>query len=125
MPEEAPPKIVPIRHFPAPLGQAGSLPSLIVDAGENAAEKFIEFFTAQIRNRNTREAYARAVGQFMAWCEERCLSLPTIRPVHVAAYIEKLSLSRPTVLVPLSREGRKAERSACPPQRAGVRGRLH
>jgi integrase/recombinase XerD len=39
-----------------------SLPSLIVNAGDNAAEKFIDFFTAQIRNRNTREAYARAVG---------------------------------------------------------------
>jgi integrase/recombinase XerD len=97
MPEEAPPKLVLIGHFPVSLGQAGSLPSLIVDAGENAAEKFIEFFTAQIRNRNTREAYARAVWQFMTWCEDRGLSLPTIRPVHVAAYIEKLSLSPPTV----------------------------
>jgi site-specific recombinase XerD len=89
--------IIPIRYFPVPLAQAGSLPSLIVDAGENAAEKFIEFFTAQIRNRNTREAYARAVGQFMAWCEKRGLSLHSIRPVHVAAYIEKLSLSPPSV----------------------------
>jgi hypothetical protein len=71
-----------------------SLPSLIVDAGENAAEKFIEFFTAQIRNRNTREAYPRAVGHFMAWCEKRGLSLPSIRPVHVAAYIEKLPVVR-------------------------------
>ncbi|MGH9396897.1 MAG: site-specific integrase [Terriglobia bacterium] len=74
-----------------------SLPSLIVNAGENAAEKFIEYFTAQIRNRNTREAYARAVGQFLAWCEERGLSLATLRPVHVAGYIEKLPLSPPTV----------------------------
>ena len=63
--------IIPVRHFPALLAQAGSLPSLIVNAGETAAEKFLEFFTAQIRNRNTREAYARAVGQFMAWCEEQ------------------------------------------------------
>ena len=78
-------------------GGGTSLPSLIVDAGDNAAEKFIEFFTAQIRNRNTREGYARAVGQFMAWSEERGLSLGTIRPVHVAAYIEKLPLSPPTV----------------------------
>ena len=72
--------IIPIRHFPAPLAQAGSLPSLVVEAGETAAERFVEFFTAQIRNRNTREAYARAVGQFMGWCEERGLSLPSIRP---------------------------------------------
>jgi len=89
--------IIPVRHFPALLAQAGSLPSLIVNAGETAAEKFLEFFTAQIRNRNTREAYARAVGQFMNWCEKRGLFLPSIRPVHVAAYIEKLPLSPPTV----------------------------
>ena len=70
-----------------------SLPALIVNAGDNTAEKFIEYFTAQIRNRNTREAYARAVAQFMAWCEEHGLALGTIRPVHVAGYIEKLPLS--------------------------------
>ena len=34
-------RIIPVRHFPAPLAQAGSLPSLIVNAGETAAEKFI------------------------------------------------------------------------------------
>jgi integrase/recombinase XerD len=33
----------------------------------------------------------------MAWCEERGLELSAIRPVHVAAYIEKLPLSPPTV----------------------------
>lgn len=99
MPEEtySTHRIIPTRHFPALLAQTASLSSLIVKAGDNAAEKFIEFFTAQIRNRNTREAYARAVGQFLAWCEERGLSLPTIRPVHVAAYIEKLPLSPRTV----------------------------
>ncbi len=79
MPEQTSQGIIPIRHFSAPLAQAGSLPSLIVKAGETAAGKFLEFLTAQIRNRNTREAYARAVWQFMAWCGERGFSLPTIR----------------------------------------------
>ncbi len=74
-----------------------SLPSLIVGAGDHASEKFIEFFAARIRNRNTREAYARAVVQFMVWCDERGLSLAAIRPVHVATYIESLPLSPPTV----------------------------
>lgn len=82
-----------MRHLPAPLAKVGALPSLIVDAGENAAERFIEYFTARIRNRNTREAYARAVGKFLAWCEDRGLLLASIRPVHVAAYIENLSLT--------------------------------
>jgi len=67
-----------------------------VDAGGNAAEKFIEFFTAQIRNRNTREAYARAVGQFMAWCEERGLHCPRSGPSTWPRTLKSF-LSLPTV----------------------------
>lgn len=33
------------------------LPALLASAGPRAAERTIEFFTAQIRNPNTREAY--------------------------------------------------------------------
>jgi hypothetical protein len=36
-------------------------PSLILEAGENATRRFVEFFTANIRNTNTRAAYAQAV----------------------------------------------------------------
>jgi len=34
---------------------------LFVNAGSDAVRRFIEFFTANIRNRNTRAAYAFAV----------------------------------------------------------------
>ncbi|MDP9086872.1 MAG: hypothetical protein M3N02_08935, partial [Pseudomonadota bacterium] len=34
-----------------------------------AARRTLEFFTANIRNPNTRKAYARAVGEFASWCE--------------------------------------------------------
>lgn len=94
---QTPQQIIPARHFPAKPVSTSSLPALILNAGERAAEKFIEYFTAQIRNRNTREAYARAVGQFMNWCEDRGLTLDTIRPVHVAGHIEQLPFSPPTV----------------------------
>src|SRR5207245_1579302 len=52
-----------------------------------------------IRNRNTREAYARAVLRFRRWCERRHFSLTKITPFIVAAYIEQLglTLSRPSV----------------------------
>ena len=40
------------------------LPAAIVQAGPRAATRFIEFFTATIRNKNTRAAYARAVRDF-------------------------------------------------------------
>ncbi|EJZ18791.1 hypothetical protein [Rhizobium sp. Pop5] len=35
------------------------LPSLIASAGDRTAYHFLEFFTAQIRNPNTRRAYAQ------------------------------------------------------------------
>ena len=66
------------------------VPALIADAGEPAAWRYIEFFTANIRNKNTRRAYARACRQFFAWCEDRGLTLTTIRPFDVGAYIELL-----------------------------------
>ena len=43
------------------------VPSIISDAGERARNRFVEFFTANIRNRNMRAAYAHAVdGKAMA-----------------------------------------------------------
>ena len=36
---------------------ARNVPSLVVQAGGDAQKRFIEFFAAQIRNKNTREAY--------------------------------------------------------------------
>jgi site-specific recombinase XerD len=75
------------------------LPAVVAQAGPRAEEKFFEFFTATIRNMNTRMAYLRAVRKFFDWIEARGLALPYIRPVHVAAYIENLSRERsaPTV----------------------------
>jgi site-specific recombinase XerD len=78
---------------------SAQLPNLIFQAGERASRRFVEFFTATIRNRNTRAAYAQAVGQFCGWCEKRGLTLTSITPIVVAAYIEQLTTQRsaPTV----------------------------
>jgi site-specific recombinase XerD len=70
------------------------LPALIVGAGPRAGKRFLEFFTANIRNSNTRLSYMRAVGSFLAWCEERGLELRQVEPVAVAAYIERLTQER-------------------------------
>jgi hypothetical protein len=66
------------------------VPALIAAAGDQAARRFFEFFTANIPNPNTRAAYAQAVGQFLRWADERRLTLRTIEPIAVAAYIEQL-----------------------------------
>src|SRR5712692_7803905 len=65
------------------------LPGLIAEAGQGAARRLIEFFTVNIRNHNTREAYARAAAVFLRWCEGQGIdALRRVQPVHVAAYID-------------------------------------
>jgi site-specific recombinase XerD len=87
---------------PRDLGRAGfdALPAIITRAGERASWRFLEFFTATIRNKNTRAAYAQAVGQFFGWCDRhRITMLDQLNPVVIAAYIEQLQGERsaPTV----------------------------
>src|SRR3984885_5335702 len=78
-----------------PITGESAFPMLIAAAGDRAQERFIEFFTANIRNRNTRRAYAQAVREFLAWCEDRRLpSITAVQPVHVAGYIEELTRTR-------------------------------
>jgi len=43
------------------------VPAAIAAAGEQASWRYVEFFTANIRNPHTRRAYARACGRFFAW----------------------------------------------------------
>jgi site-specific recombinase XerD len=70
-----------------------------------AGERFVDFFTSNIRNRNTRRAYRHAVAEFAAFCESRGVgSLREVRPIHVAAYVEQLALShsKPTAKLHLA-----------------------
>ena len=76
-----------------------SVPAVIAQAGQRARRRFLEFFTAHIRNRSTRTAYAHACGLFLSWCDERRVPLERIEPMLVAGYVEMLMqrLSSPTV----------------------------
>jgi integrase/recombinase XerD len=75
------------------------LPAIIKREGPRAIRRFYEFFTANIRNRNTREAYHRALADMFAWLDDRNVLLIEIEPILVAAYIEYLGTiySKPTV----------------------------
>ena len=80
-------------------GTTASLPALFAPTPA-AGRRYIEFFTANIRNTNTRKAYARAAAEFATWCDQAGLSeLRDIEPVHVAAYVETLQrrLAAPSV----------------------------
>ena len=65
------------------------VPVLVSQAGERAGLRFLEFFTANIRNPNTRRAYARAASEFLTWCVDVGVpDLAAVAPLHVATWIE-------------------------------------
>jgi hypothetical protein len=75
--------------FVAPV-DAYMVPALIVDAGEQAGWRYVEFFTANNSNPHTRRAYARACAGFFSWCEQRSLTLAAISPFDVATWVNDL-----------------------------------
>jgi hypothetical protein len=76
------------------------VPRVIAAAGDQAARRFLEFFAATIRNKNTRMAYYRACRRFFAWCDQhRIGEIADIEPLHVAAHVEAMArdFEKPTV----------------------------
>jgi site-specific recombinase XerD len=87
------PAIIEPVALPAAPTPAGTyiIPVLITAAGgDQAAWRYVEFFAANINNDHTRRAYARACSRFFAWCEDRGLTLTSIRPFDVAAWVKQL-----------------------------------
>jgi hypothetical protein len=64
--------LIPIKAPRTAVSISGNIviPAAIAGAGEHAVRRFLEFFAATIRNRNTREAYYRAACSFFAWLEQ-------------------------------------------------------
>ena len=76
------------------------MPRVIAAAGDQAARRFLEFFAATIRNKNTRKAYYRACCRFFAWCDQHEIGeIADIEPLHVAAYVKAMAkdFEKPTV----------------------------
>jgi site-specific recombinase XerD len=76
------------------------LPTKLFAPTPKAAQRFVEFFTAQISNDHTRKAYLNATRRFAAWCQAHELGeLTQVQPFHVAAFIKDLrgQFSPPTV----------------------------
>lgn len=88
-----------LARIPAEERRRQRLPVVIRRAGERAEERTLEFFTAEIRNPNTRRAYVSAVTLFFRWCDALAIELDDIRPFTVATYIEGLGrqLAAPAV----------------------------
>ena len=67
------------------------VPRVIAAAGDKAARRFLEFFAATIRNKNTRMAYYRACCPVLRLVRPAQLGeIADIEPLHVAAYVEAM-----------------------------------
>ena len=65
-----------------------------------AAQRVLEFFTAQINNDHTRKAYLNATRRFADWCAAHGLQqLDQVQAFHVAAFVKHLQgqFTPPTV----------------------------
>lgn len=74
--------------------EGAAVPVIIAKAGDKASYRFLEYFTASIRNPNTRKAYYQAVRQFFDWCDDHGLQLEQLNPIIIATYIEQLTATR-------------------------------
>jgi len=74
-------------------GSTFTMPAAIADQGEKAAERFFTFFTDNIPNPHTRDAYYRNAMRFFAWTDRKRLALPAIKSYHVSAYLAELTLT--------------------------------
>jgi site-specific recombinase XerD len=86
--------------IPRDLAAGDSSPPTLFVREPRAAERFWDFFTANIRNKHTRRAYYNAACRFSAFCAERGVhDLAHVKPVHVASYVESLltGFARPTI----------------------------
>jgi site-specific recombinase XerD len=91
---------IPATRAPAKTRSRLVVPAAVAGAGDTAVRRFLEFFAATIRNKNTRRAYYRAVTEFFAWLDAAgIVALVDIEPLHVATYIEAIQdkVAKPTV----------------------------
>jgi len=70
------------------LDVSGLVPPVVSELGRKAERKFVEFFTAHLRNDHTRRAYAHAAAQLSEWLAISGMSLAELEPPEAAAYIE-------------------------------------
>jgi integrase/recombinase XerD len=88
-------EIVAVHQPQTSIGLATQRPALFLP-DEKTGERFFGFFTANIRNPNTRRAYYKAACRFSDWCESRGFrEIAHVSPAHVAAYVEILGKAQP------------------------------
>ncbi len=88
------PIVAPSQAAPIPVRIEQGVTPALFSGSKKTEKRFWEFFTANIRNPNTRLAYLTAVYRFSDWCEAKGMELGQVEPMMVAAYVETLVRER-------------------------------
>src|SRR5271154_5268577 len=86
--------------LPSGLAEGAAMPPALFLKEARAAERFFDFFTANIQNKHTRRAYYNAACRFSEFCSQHGVhDLAHVKPVHVAGYVESLreGFAKPTI----------------------------
>lgn len=83
-------EIVRVEVHPVARTEPSEAPAIVLAAGGNARFAYEEFFSG-IDSPHTERAYRHAVHRFLAWCQDRNLALPQVKPADVSEYIKRLT----------------------------------
>ncbi len=97
------------------------VPAVILALGQDAAERFLTYFTDNIRNAHTRRAYHRWVLYFFDWCESLSLDFKAVKSFHVSAFIEALMSDKAHQIVPDKRTDGPYRKSSVKQALAAIR----
>lgn len=86
------------------------VPVVLTGGRRKTAARVVEFFTATIRNPNTRSAYQRATARFIGWCIDQGFALEQLTPISASAYVEELTAA---VSAPTAKQHLAALRMLC------------
>ncbi len=67
-------------------------PCTIPEAGDSDSPLSPAFAPDRLRNKNTRAAYSRNSGRFLAWASSRGLSLSASQSHHISTYLDELAI---------------------------------
>lgn len=88
--------VIPGRTSASVFDASNQVPALYAPDAP-AAKRAFEFFAVNMRNPNTRKAYARAPSDFATWCELHGIAdVRLVQPAHVTAHIERLQIAAPS-----------------------------
>lgn len=79
--------------------RVSAFPIVLGQRDEHAFRRYVDFFTVEIRNPNTRKAYRHAVDEFLSWVEGLGIDLCDIAPIHVAGWVEIVMRQHSTATV--------------------------